>query len=60
MRVTVEGTLSNVSVARSRSLEVGQQKLVEWCTLNKKESTRELNYYLDMLQGRVFLKHSVR
>lgn len=53
MRVTVEGDRFEMATQREVDPEKWDNKACRM-VYSKKESTRELNYYLDMLQGRVF------
>jgi hypothetical protein len=53
MRVTVEGDRFAMATQREVDPEKWDNKACRM-VYSKKESTRELNYYLDMLQGRVF------
>jgi hypothetical protein len=53
MRVTVEGERFEMSTQREVDPDKWDNKACRM-VYSKKESTRELNYYLDMLQGRVF------
>ena len=53
MRVTVEGDRFEMATQREVDPEKWDNKACRMVN-SKKESTRELNYYLDMLQGRVF------
>jgi integrase len=53
MRVTVEGDRFEMATQREVDPEKWDNKACRMVR-SKKESTRELNYYLDMLQGKVF------
>jgi integrase len=53
MRVTVEGDRFEMATQREVDPEKWDNKACRM-VYSKKESTRELNYYLDMLQGKVF------
>jgi integrase len=53
MRVTVEGDRFEMATHREVDPEKWDNKACRMVR-SKKESTRELNYYLDMLQGKVF------
>src|SRR6187399_153961 len=53
MRVTVEGERFEMATQREADPERWDSKAGRLIK-SKKESTRELNYYLDILQGKVF------
>ncbi|MEO5601949.1 MAG: site-specific integrase [Cyclobacteriaceae bacterium] len=53
MRVTVEGERFEMATQREVDPEKWDKKAGRMVN-SKKESTRQLNYYLDMLQGKVF------
>lgn len=53
MRVTVEGERFEMATQREVDPEKWDNKVGRMVN-SKKESTRQLNYYLDMLQGKVF------
>ena len=53
MRVTVEGERFEMATQREVDPEKWDNKAGRMVN-SKKESTRQLNYYLDMLQGKIF------